>query len=126
MVTKAADPTIVYPIGGLGDLLREGNQDERHNATVSWRKDEWGASVSAYRIGDFYQELSNGDRWNVPSMTTYSMTLDYSFDVGETDTRARFGMLNFTDQHRSIDSSFGFSQDASWGRTFSLDLRMQF
>ena len=130
VAAKAADPTIVYPIGGLGDLLkREGNQDERHNATVSWRKDEWGASVSAYRIGDFYQELSNGDRWNVPSMTTYSMTLDYSFDVGETDTRARFGMLNFTDERAPIyDSSFGFSQDAhrDWGRTFYLDLRMQF
>ena len=115
---------------GIGDLLRfEGNQEERHNATVSWRKGDLGASVTMYRIGDFYQELSNGDRWEVPSMTTYNMTADYSFDIGETETRVRFGMLNFTDERAPLyDSSFGFSSDAhrDWGRSYYLDLRMQF
>ncbi len=55
---KAANPAIVFPIVGIGDLLRfEGNQEERHTATVSWRKGELGASVTMFRIGDFYQEL---------------------------------------------------------------------
>lgn len=127
---KAANPAIVFPIGGIGDLLRfEGNQEERHTATVSWRKSDFGASVTMFRIGDFYQELSNGDRFEVPSMTTYNMTVDYSFDVGETDTRVRLGMRNFTDERAPLfDNSFGFSGDAhrDWGRTYYLDLRMQF
>jgi outer membrane receptor protein involved in Fe transport len=127
---KAANPAIVFPIIGIGDLLRfEGNQEERHTATLSWRKGELGASVTMFRIGDFYQELSNGDRWEVPSMTTYSMTLDYSLNFGETDTRVRLGMLNFTDERAPLyDSSFGFSSDAhrDWGRSYYLDLRMQF
>ena len=127
---KAADPTIVYPIGGLGDLLRfEGNQEERHTATVSWRKGDFGASVSGFRLSDFYQELSNGDRWEVPSMTTYNMTIEYSMDVANTDTRVRFGMRNFTDERAPLyDSSFGYSSDAhrDLGRSYYLDLRLQF
>ena len=82
-----------------------------------------------FRIGDFYQELSNGDRFEVPSMTTYNMTFDYSFDVGETDTRVRLGARNFTDERAPLyDSSFGFSSDAhrDWGLSYYLDLRMRF
>ena len=127
---KAANPAIVFPIGGIGDLRRfEGNQEERHTTTLRWRNENYGASVSMFRIGDFYQELSNGDRFEVPSMTTFDMTADYSFDVGETDTRVRFGMRNFTDERAPLyDSSFGFSSDAhrDWGRTYYLDLRMRF
>tara|TARA_R110002096_G_scaffold154_11_gene796 strand:+ start:1159 stop:4182 length:3024 start_codon:yes stop_codon:yes gene_type:complete len=128
---KAANPGIdEFPIIGIGDLLKfEGNQEERHTATLSWRKSDLGASVTMFRIGDFYQELSNGDRFPVPSMTTYNMTLDYSFDVADTDTRLRFGMRNFTDERAPLyDSSFGYSSDAhrDYGRTYYLDLRMRF
>jgi outer membrane receptor protein involved in Fe transport len=130
VAAKATNSAIDFPIIGIGDLLRfEGNQEERHNATVSWRKNDWGASVTMFRIGDFYQELSNGDRFDVPSMTTYNMTVDYSFDVGDTDTRLRLGMLNFTDERAPLyDGSFGFSSDAhrDYGRSYYLDLRMQF
>ena len=126
----AANPAVDFPIAGIGDLLRyEGNQDERHTATASWRKGDWGASVTMFRIGDFYQELSNGDRFEVPSMTTYNMTVDYSFDIGETDTRLRFGARNFTDERAPLyDSSFGFSSDAhrDWGLSYYADLRMRF
>lgn len=127
---KAANPAIDFPIIGIGNLLKfEGNQEERHTATLSWRKSDFGASVTMFRIGDFYQELSNGDRFPVPSMTTYNMTLDYSFDVADADTRVRFGMRNFTDERAPLyDSSFGYSSDAhrDYGRTYYLDLRMRF
>ena len=130
VAAKAANPAIDFPIIGIGDLLRfEGNQDERHTATASWRKGDWGASVTMFRIGDFYQELSNGDRFEVPSMTTYNMTLDYSFDVADTDTRLRLGMRNFTDERAPLyDNSFGYSSDAhnDLGRSYYLDLRMRF
>ena len=62
-------------------------------------------------------------------MTTYNMTLDYSFDVADTETRVRFGMRNFTDERAPLyDGSFGYSSDAhqDYGRTYYLDLRMQF
>jgi outer membrane receptor protein involved in Fe transport len=130
VAAKAANPAIDFPVIGIGDLLRfEGNQDERHTATASWRKGDWGASVTMFRIGDFYQELSNGDRFEVPSMTTYNMTLDYSFDVADTDTRLRLGMRNFTDERAPLyDNSFGYSSDAhnDLGRSYYLDLRMRF
>ena len=125
-----ANPALVFPIAGIGDLLRyEGNQEERHTATVSWRKGEMGASFTMFRIGDFYQELSNGDRFEVDSMTTFDMTVDYSFDVAGTDTRVRLGAKNFTDERAPLyDNSFGFSSDAhrDYGRIYFLDLRMQF
>jgi hypothetical protein len=130
VAAKEADPTIVFPIIGIGDLQRfEGNQEERHTATVSWRKGDFGASVTGFRLGDFYQELSNGDRFEVPSMTTYNMTLDYTLGFGETDARIRLGMLNFTNERAPLyDSSFGFSSDAhrDLGRSYYLDVRMQF
>jgi iron complex outermembrane receptor protein len=126
----AANPALVFPIAGIGDLLRfEGNQRNRHTATASWRKNKVGASVTMFRIGDFYQELSNGDRFEVPSMTTFNMTMDYSFDIGETDTRVRLGVKNLTDERAPLyDSSFGFSSDAhrDWGRHYYVDLRMRF
>ena len=127
---KEANPAITYPIIGIGDLLRfQGNQEERQTATVSWRKGDFGASVTGFRLGDFYQELSNGDRFEVPSMTTYNMTLDYSLDFGKTDTRIRLGMLNFTNERAPLyDESFGFSSDAhrDLGRSYYLDVRLQF
>jgi outer membrane receptor protein involved in Fe transport len=127
---KAANPAIVYPTMGLGDLLsKNGNQEKREAASLSWRKSDFGASVSMYRIGAFFQELSTGDIWDVPAMTTYSASVDYSFDIGKTDTRVRLGVSNLTDERAPLyDDSFGFSSDAhtDWGRSYYLDLRMQF
>ncbi|MDH3305827.1 MAG: TonB-dependent receptor [Gammaproteobacteria bacterium] len=130
VASLAANPQIVYPINGLGNLLgRDGNQRKRESASMSWRKGDWGASVSGYRIGRFYQALSNGDNFPVPEMTTYSMTFDYSFDIGEINSRVRLGVSNFSDARAPIyDSSFGFSSDAhrDLGRSYYADVRLQF
>lgn len=130
VAAKAADPTIVYPLIGIGNLVgRDGNQDERQSASLSWRRGDWGAGVSAFRVGDFYQELSNGDFFPVPAMTTYNMNVDYSFDIGDTKTRVRLGVGNFTDERAPLyDQSYGFSGDAhtDWGRSYYADLRLQF
>ncbi|MDG0980244.1 MAG: TonB-dependent receptor, partial [Halieaceae bacterium] len=62
------------PVDGFADLKgRDGNQDQKHRAKLSWRMNEYGASLSAYKIGDFYQSsltLADGTRYVVPSMTT--------------------------------------------------------
>lgn len=130
LAAKAANPNIVYPVAGIGNLINfEGNQDEKHSASISWRQGDWGASVSGNKLGDFFDILSTGQRFEIPSMTTYNFKTDYSFEVGGADTRVRLGINNFTDERAPIaDSSFGFFQDAhrDWGRYYYVDLRLQF
>ena len=125
---KATDPTIVYPLVGLGDLLGiEGNQKNRHSASVAWRKDDWAASIQGFRISKFNEVLSTGDLWPIPAMTTYNAKFDYGFDFGDTDMRIRLGINNVTDERAPIaDESYGFFKDAhrDWGRYYYLDLRI--
>lgn len=125
---KEADPTITYPLSGLGDLLGlDGNQENRQSASLNWRKENWGASLHAYRISSFDEELSSGDLWHIPSMTTYNTKVDYRFEIRDTDMRIRLGVNNITDERAPIaDESYGFFKDAhrDWGRTMYIDVRM--
>ncbi len=128
VAAKEADPTIVYPLVGLGDLLGiDGNQDSRHSAMVSWQNDTFAASIQGFRISSFDEVLSNGDLFPIPSMTTYNTKFDYRFEVAETDMRVRLGINNVTDERAPLaDESFGFFKDAhrDWGRYYYLDLRI--
>ncbi len=128
VAAKEADPTIVYPLVGLGDLLGiDGNQDSRHSAMVSWQNDTFAASIQGFRISSFDEVLSNGDLFPIPSMTTYNTKFDYRFEVAETDMRVRVGINNVTDERAPLaDESFGFFKDAhrDWGRYYYLDLRI--
>jgi len=125
---KEADPTITYPLDGIGDLLGiDGFQESRHAASVSWSKGGLGASLSGFRISDFYENLGSS-LFYIPSMTTYNLKLDYSFDIGDTDMRVRLGVNNLSDERAPIsDESYGFAKDAhrDWGRSVYLDLRFR-
>jgi len=125
---KEADPTITYPLRGLGDLLGiDGNQTDRHSASVAWRKENLSASIQGFGISSFAQELANGDLFHIPAMTTFNAKFDYRFDVGDTDMRVRLGLNNVTDERAPIaDASYGFFQDAhrDWGRYYYVDLRI--
>ncbi|MEL7186926.1 MAG: TonB-dependent receptor, partial [Pseudomonadota bacterium] len=127
---QANDPTIVYPIAGLGDLLGiNGNQTHRQSASINWRYEEWSAGLTAFRIGGFHQVLANGDLFDVDAMSTVNGKIDYRFAVAETDMRFRLGINNIADRRAPIyDSSFGFSQDAhrDWGRYWYVDLLASF
>ncbi|MDJ0758240.1 MAG: TonB-dependent receptor [Woeseiaceae bacterium] len=127
---KAADSTIVYPLTGLGDLLGlDGNQEDRHSASIAWRKGDLSASLQAFKISGFNEELSNGDLFRIPSMTTYNTKVDYRFELQEIDTRVRLGVNNITDERAPIaDESFGFFKDAhrDWGIYYYLDLMVSF
>ena len=121
------------PIDGFADLIgRDGNQDERHSARLSWRQGDFGASLAMYEIGSFYQSsltLSDGMRYVIPSMTTYDATFDYRFDVSDMGARARLGIKNFTDERAPLaDRFFGYFADAhtDLGRYVYLDLRLSF
>ena len=122
-----------YPIDGFADLVgRDGNQEEKHTARLSWRMNDFGASLSAYKIGEFYQSsltLADGTRYVIPSMTTYDATFDYRTKVMGTKTRLRLGVKNFTDERAPLaDRYFGYFSDAhtDYGRYMYLDVRASF
>ncbi|MDH3647894.1 MAG: TonB-dependent receptor [Gammaproteobacteria bacterium] len=127
---QTADPTIVYPLQGIGDLLGiDGNQEDRHSASASWRGNRWSAALSAYHIGSFKDVLSNGDLFPIPAMTTYNLKVDYRFDISDINTRVRVGFNNIFDERAPLtDDSYGFFKDAhrDWGRYTYVDLRMSF
>ena len=128
---KAADPSIVYPIAGIGDILGlAGNQKSKMTASLTWRYSDWGVGLSAHRISSFHQLLSNGDIFPVPSMTRFNVRVDYRMNVlDEVGTRLRLGVNNVTDERAPIyDRPFGFSDDAhrDWGVYYYMDLRLSF
>jgi outer membrane receptor protein involved in Fe transport len=118
---------------GYGDLLlREGNMDNKMNASVRWSKGDFGAYVSMLRLGKFYDADrsitvdGNTVNWWLPSMTTYNASFDYNLDAFGADTRVRLGINNLTDERAPLcDCRFGYWSDAhrDYGRYWYLDLR---
>lgn len=124
-------PTI--PVSGFDDLLgMDGNQDEKHTATLSWRNDNWAARLSGYKLGSFYQSsltLGDGTKYVIPSMTTYNVSADFNFDLWKSSSRIRLGVNNFTNERAPLaDRYFSYFADAhrDFGRYYYLDLRLQF
>jgi len=126
---QAADPTISYPVAGLGDLLGiNGNTRNRQSYAVAWNRGDFAASITGFRVTGFQQRLSDNSLFDIPSMTTYNGKFDYSFDVANTDMRVRLGINNLTDERAPIsDSSYGFYQDVhrDYGRYYYVDLRIR-
>jgi hypothetical protein len=122
-----------YFPGGFADLMRQdGNQANKYNFSLAWRKNAWGANVSAFYLSSFIQTsltLTDGTRWVIPSMTTYNASVDYRFDMWKSNTRLRFGINNFTNERAPLaDRYFSYFGDAhsDMGRYFYIDLRMGF
>jgi len=121
---------------GYGDLLsREGNSEEKFNASVRWSKGDWGAYFTMLKIGSFYDadrflEIDGQTvNWVLPSMTTYNASIDYDFDAFGADNRLRFGINNLTDERAPLcDCRFGYWSDAhrDYGRYMYIDWRLQF
>lgn len=136
LLVDAQDAGIIpsnYPVDGFADLIRrDGNQSNKWNARVRWRKNNWGVSAAMFYLSDFYQSsltLSDGQRWVVPSMTRYNASVDYSFDLWASESRVRFGINNLTNERAPLaDRYFGYFSDAhsDLGRSYYLDLRMSF
>jgi len=123
-----------YPVAGFDDLIRkDGNQKDRQNLSVAWNFRDWGASVTGYRIGSFYQDsltLSDGTQYDIPSMTTYNARADYTFTFADRyDLRTRLGVNNLTDERAPLaDRYFGYFADShrDYGRYYYLDVRLSF
>ena len=121
-----------FPIPtGFGDLMRQdGNQETKYNASLSWRKGDFGARLSYYYLSDFYQSsLGEQDeqRWVIPSMTTYNASFDYGTDLFDTDMRFRVGINNVSDERAPLaDKYYSYWADAhrDLGRYYYVDIRM--
>lgn len=135
LVAAQADGTLPgnYPVDGFADLIgMDGSPRNRHNLTLSWRKGDWSASVSGFRIGSVYDSgvtLADGTRWVLPAMITGNATVDYRFDISGVESRVRVGVNNFTDERAPLaDDYFGYMSDvhSDYGRHYYLDLRFSF
>jgi len=117
---------------GYGDILRmDGNQEEKMNASVRWRRNDWSATLAWYYLSDFYSTYAisetTGAFWQVPSHDYYNFSADYRFDLMGSNTRLTFGIRNVTNERAPlVDRYFGFASDAhnDYGRSYYIDLRM--
>lgn len=125
-----------YPIDGFADLLgRDGNQEQRQSMRLSWRLNEFGAALSMYEVGSFYQssltltEDGKEYQYEIPAMRTFDLTFDYRTQISTVDTRVRLGIKNLADERAPLaDRFFGYFADAhtDYGRSIYLDLRVGF
>lgn len=116
------------PVVGFSSLVQQnGNPERKDTLRASWSKGDWGANATALRYGDFFQVLSDGRNWAIPSMTTMNVSLDYDLTLfGSIDSRVRFGANNVTDERAPLaDDSFGYfaDQHSDLGRFYYVDLR---
>ena len=130
---EAGDIPSNFPVRGFADLMGvDGVYDEKHNASLRWSQGDWGASLSMFKVGSFYESAQtrpDGTQWIIPSMTTYNASVDYAFAMFESRSRIRLGIINFTDERAPLaDESFGYWSDVhrDLGRYGYLELRMSF
>ena len=119
-------------LDGFGDLLgRDGNYERKSSFRVNYSKGDFGASVSALKIGSFYQakinKSSDGSRWIIPSMTTVNASVYYKFEVMDKDARVKLGIKNINDKRAPLADGYnGFFSDvhSDLGRNYYLDFRV--
>ena len=121
------------PLSGFGDLLlMDGNYDNKHSIRVSWRKGPYGATLTALRKGEFYQNSltqSDGTRFIIDSMTTMDLNLSYRFDISDYNSRLTLAVKNLADERAPLaDRYYGYFADAhqDLGRNYYLDFRVSF
>ena len=112
--------------------MRDGNYDEKHSLRVSWRRGPLGASLTALRKGEFFQNsLTQGDgtKFMIDAMTTMDLSIDYRFDISDYNAKLRFAVKNIADERAPLaDRYYGYFADAhqDLGRNFYADFRVSF
>ena len=119
-------------LDGFGDLLgRDGNYERKSSFRVNYSKGDFGATVTALKIGSFYQakinKASDGSRWIIPSMTTVNASVYYKFEVMDKDARVKLGIKNINDKRAPLADGYnGFFSDvhSDLGKNYYLDFRI--
>ena len=121
-------------IEGFGDLRNNENvgTDRKDTLRVNYRNGDWGASLSALRVGELLDngvKSDDGQVYEIPSMTTANLSVYKKFTLNGNDARLRLMVRNIADERAPLaDGWFGFYSDIhrDEGRHYYLDLRMDF
>ncbi|MEQ8404490.1 MAG: TonB-dependent receptor [Oceanicaulis sp.] len=112
-----------------------GNPEWRYSARATWRKDRFGAGLSARYVGEYFDTSADPDLdgdgvddfFPVDSYLRWNTYVDYRVPVQFTDLlRVRFGVNNVTDERPPLlDDSRGYDTGlhSVRGREFYLQLR---
>ena len=119
---------------GYGDLRNNENigTDQKDTLKVNYRNGDWGASLSALRVGELLDngvKSDDGQVYVIPSMTTANVSVYKKFELNGNDARLRFMIRNIADERAPLaDGWFGFYSDIhrDEGRHYYVDLRMDF
>ncbi len=119
---------------GYGDLKNNENigTDQKDTLKVNYRRGDWGASLTALRVGELLDngvKGDNGEIYLIPSMTTANLSVYKKFTLKGNDARLRLMVRNIADERAPLaDGWFGFYSDIhrDEGRHYYLDLRMDF
>jgi len=121
-------------ISGYGDLLgiETTGTDQKDTLKVNFKRGDWGATLSALRLGELLDtgvKTDDGVAWKIPTMTTANLSVYKNFSLNGNDARVRFMVKNIADERAPLaDGFFGFYSDIhrDEGRHYYLDLRMDF
>ena len=105
--------------------------DQKDTLKVNYRNGDWGASLSALRVGELLDNgvSDDGQVYVIPSMTTANVSVYKKFELNGNDARLRFMIRNVADERAPLaDGWFGFYSDIhrDEGRHYYVDLRMDF
>ncbi len=106
---------VAIPIAGADSLIEQNGRPKwRWSATVTWRKDQWGAGYYTSYVGevnDTSATLADGTQWRVDDFQTHNLYVQYTFDKGGwmDGARVRFGGRNiFNTLPPLADNELGF------------------
>ena len=97
---------------------------------MNYSRGDFGATVSALKIGSFYQakiSSSDGSKWIIPSMTTVNASVYYKLKLMEKNARVKLGIKNVGDKRAPLADGYnGFFSDvhSDLGRNYYLDFRV--
>ena len=136
IAAAVADGTLppYISLEGYGDLKNNENigTDQKDTLKVNYRRGDWGASLSALRVGELFDngvKSDDGQVYVIPSMTTANVSVYKKLTLNGNDARLRLMIRNIADERAPLaDGFFGFYSDIhrDEGRHYYLDLRMDF
>lgn len=119
---------------GYGDLLGldTTGPDQKNTLKVNYRNGDWGAQMSALRIGEAFDsgvKLDDGTMWRIDPMTTVNLSVYKKFEMKGKDARVKLMVKNVADERAPLaDGYLGFMSDfhRDLGRNYYLDFRVDF
>ena len=119
---------------GYGDILgtSDTGPDQKNTLKVNYRNGDWGAEMSALRIGEAFDtgvKLVDGTMWRIDPMTTVNLSVYKKFDMKGKDARIKLMVKNVADERAPLaDGYLGFMSDfhRDLGRNYYLDFRVDF